>query len=159
MYIYTPPPLEPPSQLPISLPFRSSQSTKLSFLRFIASTHQQSVSHMGVYICQYYSLTSSQLSFPHCVHKDIFISPYHYLFSIPALQIGSSLHFSRFLSLYFSSVAKWVSDSLWPHGLPHARLPVHHQLPELAQIHIHQAIQPSLPLSFPSPPTLNLSQH
>ena len=40
--------------------------------------------------------------------------------------------------------------------------PVLHQLPELAQTHIHQvndAIQPSHPLSFPSPPSLNLSQH
>ena len=39
--------------------------------------------------------------------------------------------------------------------------PVHHQLPELAQIHVHQvgdAIQPSGPLSFPSP-AFNLSQH
>ena len=35
-------------------------------------------------------------------------------------------------------------------------LPVHHQLPEFTQIHIHRvsdAIQPSHPLSFPSPPT------
>ena len=39
--------------------------------------------------------------------------------------------------------------------------PVHHQLPELAQIHVHwvgDAIQPSHPLSSPSP-ALNLSQH
>ena len=39
--------------------------------------------------------------------------------------------------------------------------PVHHQLPELAQIHVHQvgdAIQPSLSLSSPSPPALNPSQ-
>ena len=39
---------------------------------------------------------------------------------------------------------------------------VHHQLPELAQTHIHwvdDATQPSHPLSFPSPPTLSLSQH
>ena len=39
--------------------------------------------------------------------------------------------------------------------------PVHHQLPELAQTHVHQvadAIQPSHPLSSPSP-TFNLSQH
>ena len=38
---------------------------------------------------------------------------------------------------------------------------VHHQLPELAQTHVHQvsdAIQPSHPLSSPSP-ALNLSQH
>ena len=41
-------------------------------------------------------------------------------------------------------------------------LPVHHQLPELAQTHIHwvgDAIQPSHPLLSPSPPALNLSQH
>ena len=53
-----------------------------------------------------------------------------------------------------------VSDSLWPHGLP--GLPVHHQLPELAQTHVHRvgdAIQPSHPLSSPSPPAFNLSQH
>ena len=40
--------------------------------------------------------------------------------------------------------------------------PVHHQLPELAQTHVHRvsdAIQTSGPLSSPSPPALNLSQH
>ena len=40
--------------------------------------------------------------------------------------------------------------------------PVHHQFPELAQTHVHRvsdAIQPSHPLSSPSPPALNLSQH
>ena len=40
--------------------------------------------------------------------------------------------------------------------------PVHHQLPELAQTHVHRisdAIQPSHPLSFPSPSAFNLSQH
>ena len=40
--------------------------------------------------------------------------------------------------------------------------PVHHQLPEFAQTHVHRvsdAIQPSHPLSSPSPPTFNLSQH
>ena len=39
-------------------------------------------------------------------------------------------------------------------------LPVHHQLPEFAQTHIHRvsdAIQPSHPLSSPSPPALNPS--
>ena len=40
--------------------------------------------------------------------------------------------------------------------------PVHHQLPKFAQTHVHRvsdAIQPSYPLSSPSPPALNLSQH
>ena len=41
-------------------------------------------------------------------------------------------------------------------------LPVHHQLPESTQTHVHwvgDAIQPSHPLSSPSAPALNLSQH
>ena len=41
-------------------------------------------------------------------------------------------------------------------------VPVHHQLPELAQTHVHQvadAIQPSHPLLSPSPPAFSLSQH
>ena len=41
-------------------------------------------------------------------------------------------------------------------------LTVHHQLPESTQTHVHwvgNAIQPSHPLSSPSPPTFNLSQH
>ena len=41
-------------------------------------------------------------------------------------------------------------------------LPVHHQLPEFTQTHVHlvgDAIQPSHPLSSPSPPALNPSQH
>ena len=41
-------------------------------------------------------------------------------------------------------------------------LPVHHWLPELAQTHIHRVsdtVQPSHPLSAPSPPAFSLSQH
>ena len=41
-------------------------------------------------------------------------------------------------------------------------LPVHHQLPESTQTHVHwvsDTIQPSHPLSSPSPPAFNLSQH
>jgi len=52
-----------------------------------------------------------------------------------------------------------MSDSLQSHGLQQD-FPVHHQLPELAQIHVYQvgdAIQPSHPLLSPSPPALNLS--
>ena len=55
-----------------------------------------------------------------------------------------------------------VSNSLQPHGLQLIRLPVHHQLLELTQTHVHQvgdAIQPSHPWSSPSPPAFNLSQH
>ena len=49
-----------------------------------------------------------------------------------------------------------------PNELQHASLPVHHQLPKFTQIHVHRvsdAIQPSYPLSLPSPPAPNPSLH
>ena len=54
-----------------------------------------------------------------------------------------------------------MSDSLQPHGLHTPGFPVIHYLPESTQTHVHcvdDAIQPSHPLSPPSPPALNLSQ-
>ena len=54
-----------------------------------------------------------------------------------------------------------MSDSLRFHGLQHTRLP-YHQLPELAETQVHRvcdAIKPSYPSLFPSPPAFNLSQH
>ena len=53
-------------------------------------------------------------------------------------------------------------DSLRPHGLQHADFPALHYIMEFAETHVHwisDAIQPSHPLSSPSPPTFNLSQH
>ena len=53
----------------------------------------------------------------------------------------------------------WLCD---PMDCSTPGLPVHHQLLELAQTHVHRvgdAIQPSHPLLSPSPPALNLSQH
>ena len=55
-----------------------------------------------------------------------------------------------------------VSDTLWPHGCKTSGFPVHHQLSEFTQTHIHwvgDAIHPSHPLSSPSSPAFNLSQH
>ena len=50
-----------------------------------------------------------------------------------------------------SIVVKSLSDSLWPHGLQHTRLPVLHHLLKLTQTHVHwvsSAIQPSHPWNF-----------
>ena len=61
-----------------------------------------------------------------------------------------------------SSVTQSCPTLCDPMGCSTPGLPVHHQLPELAQIHVHwlgDAIQSSHPLSSPSPPTFNLSQH
>ena len=60
---------------------------------------------------------------------------------------------------YYCSVTKSCL-TLWPRGLQHANnLPVLHYLPEFAQLHwVGDAIQPSHPLSSPSPLAFNLSQ-
>ena len=60
----------------------------------------------------------------------------------------------------FSCSVVW--DSLGPMDCSMPGFPVHHQLPELTQTHVRwvsDAIQPSHPLSFPSPPAFNLSQN
>ena len=64
----------------------------------------------------------------------------------------SSVQFSRSV----------VSDSLWPHESQHARPPCPSPTLEFTQTHVHRgsdAIQPSHPLSSPSPPAFNPSQH
>ena len=62
----------------------------------------------------------------------------------------------------FSSIAQSCPTFSDPmiHSMP--GLPVHHQLPESNQTHVHRvgdAAKPSHTLSSPSPPPLNISQH
>ena len=67
-----------------------------------------------------------------------------------------------FDSVQFSSVAQSCPTLCDPMNRSTPGLPVHHQLLEFTQIHIHRvsdAIQPSHPLSSPSPPAPNPSQH
>ena len=62
----------------------------------------------------------------------------------------------------FNSVAQWCLTLCDPMDCSTPGFPVHHQLPEFTQTHVHRvgdAIQPSHPLSSPSPPAFNLSQH
>ena len=65
-------------------------------------------------------------------------------------------------SVQFSSVAQSCPTLCDPMNRSTPGLPVHHQLPEFTQTHVHRvsdAIQPSHPRSSPSPPAPNLSQH
>ena len=65
-------------------------------------------------------------------------------------------------SVQFSSVPQLCPTLCDPMNCSTPGLPVHHQLPEFTQIHVHRvrdAIQPSHPLSSPSPPAPNPSQH
>ena len=62
----------------------------------------------------------------------------------------------------FSSVAQSCPTLCDPMNRSMPGLPVHHQLPEFTQTHVHRVsdtIQPSHPLSSSSPPAPNPSQH
>ena len=70
------------------------------------------------------------------------------------------INLNRHLLTQFNSVTQSCPTLCNPmnHSMP--GLPVHHQLPESTQTHVHwvsDAIQPSHPLVSPSPPALNLS--
>ena len=69
---------------------------------------------------------------------------------------------SKRTKIQFSSVAQSYPTLGDPMNHSTAGLPVHHQFPEFTQTHMHQvgdAIQPSHPLSSPSPPVPNPSHH
>ena len=66
------------------------------------------------------------------------------------------------ISAQFSSVSQSCLTLCNPMHFSTPGFPVHHQLPELIQAHVHQvsdAIQPSHPLLSPSPLAFNISQH
>ena len=76
-------------------------------------------------------------------------------------QMGDKSNISLLFWLFISVVQLWptLCD---PMNCSTPGLPVHHQLPEFTQTHIHQVsdtIQPSHPLSSPSPPAPNPSQN
>ena len=79
----------------------------------------------------------------------------------PALQVDS-LPQDFLGGSQFSSVAQSYQTICNPMNRSNPGLDVHHQLPESTQTCVHQvddAIQPSHPLSSPSPSALNLFQH
>ena len=95
-------------------------------------------------------------------------TPYYCLEEKPEGTIWPTKYFilsGEFYNPIFSSVqlsSSILSNFLQPQGLQHNRSPVPHQLPEFTQTHVHpvsDAIQPSHPLSSPTPPAFNLSQH
>ena len=69
---------------------------------------------------------------------------------------------SIYIIHWYGSVAKSCPTLCNPMNRSTPGLPVHHQLPEFTQTHVHwvdDAIQPSHPLSSPSLPAFNLFQH
>ena len=115
----------------------SSASLKLSIFTFLVESLTWMHKH-----ARKSSLMISQSSFPpfFCKYlKKPAIS--NFILSFPL----SSVQFSRSV----------MSDSLWSHEPQHARPPCPSPIPGIHQIHVHwfsDAIQPSHPLSSPSPP-------
>ena len=73
-----------------------------------------------------------------------------------------SSYFNQSSPVQVSSVSQSCPTLCDPMNHSTPGLPVHHQLPEFIQTHVHwvgDAIQPSHPLSSPSPPAPNPSQH
>ena len=102
----------------------------------------------------------------------VFIIAYSVPRTVPASEwkwlsvcwIGARNHWlivlSRVEDHQFSLVAQSCPAPCYPIDCSMTGLPVHHQIPDLTQTHVHQvgdAIQP-YPLSSPSPPAFNLSQ-
>ena len=95
------------------------------------------------------------------VHLENSAWPPHWKISvfIPSPKKGNAKECSS--SVQFSSVAQSCLTLCDPLNHSTPGLPVHHQLPEFTQTHVHRvsdAIQPSHPLSSPSPPAPNPSQ-
>ena len=110
----------------------SSLSHSIVFLFFFALATEEG-----------FFLISPCYSLELCIQMDI-----SFLYSLPSVQ--------------FSSVAQSCPTLCDPMNRSTPGLPVHHELPEFTQTHVHRvgnAIQPSHPLSSPSPPAPNPSQH
>ena len=91
-----------------------------------------------------------------------YFSVYQTLLNNFSLLKISNTNITLHCTIQFSSVAQSCPTLCSPMDCSTPGLPVHHQLPEFAQTHVHwvgDAIQPSYPLLSPFPPTFNLSQH
>ena len=115
---------------------------------------------------------STQLSLelsPNCPSPQMNCACYFLSQTSQSLYSRASLAWGLFhslrailLSVQFSSVAQSCLTLCDPLDCSTPGFPVHHHLLEPTQTHVHcvgDAIQPSHPLSFLSPPAFNLSQH
>ena len=94
------------------------------------------------------------------------VYPYTYKISLSIFAPDGYIYYKQWCNSIFKSPSVQFSRSCPtlcnPMDCSTPALPVHHQLPEFAQSHIHwvgDAIQPSHPLSSPSLPTFSLCQH
>ena len=104
---------------------------------------------------------------PLCVYLNVLFTPslprnYRLFRAIAGVWRSVSLIVQRIISVQLSSVTQLCLTLCDPMNHSTPGLPVHHQLPEFTQTHVHwvgDAIQPSHPLLSPSPPAPNPFQH
>ena len=96
------------------------------------------------------------------------LTEYQKMFKLLTRTIKTRVHIHvgiillNIYSVQFNSVAQSCPTLCNPMNRSTPGLPVHHQLPESTQTHVHwvgDTIQPAHPLLSPSSPALNLSQH
>ena len=97
---------------------------------------------------------------PNSSHLEI-ILPFKALWweNLPLKRLHIRYHVAQITVISIAQLCPTLCD---PIDCRMPGFPVHYQLQKLAQTHVHQvgdAIQPSHPLSSPSPPTFNLAQH
>ena len=135
---------------------------------FALSSHHPHCSLRGLSIPPSIPLFISHHSFPLSSKIKLWSesnqSPNMVSFVLCYIHISNSAwHYECLVvSVQFSSVAQSCLTLCDPMDCSMPGLPVHHQLLEFTQTHVHwvgDAIQPSHPLLAPSPSALNLSQH
>ena len=112
-----------------------------------------SISVSLVLLCRYVHL---------CHILDSMCKWYHMYLSFSFWLTSLRMIISAANGIQFSSVAQLCPSLCDPMDCSTPGLPVHHQLQESTETHVHRvsdAIQPSHPLSYPSPPAPNPSQH
>ena len=105
----------------------------------------------------------------HLIEQFLYVQPHRHVWESlqgPRLQFWQIVmtfrDFNRYSSVQFSSIAQSCPTLCDPMNHSTPGLPVHHQFLEFTQTHVHrvsEAIQASHPLSSPSPPAPNPSQH
>ena len=114
------------------------------------------------------SSSKSVLNFwPHksfiCLYLDLFLCTVWCTAWYPSNNIAYIyIYIYMYIIVQYSSVTQSCPTLCDPMNWSMPGLPVHHQLLEITQTHVHlvgDAIQPSNPLSSPSPPASNPSQH
>ena len=108
------------------------------------------LSHLGSPLFPYRLLQNILMSFQTCFLR------------LTCTPVCEQNNFMSGEHVQFSSVTQSCLNLCNPMDCSTPSFPVHHQLPELTQTNVHRvgdAIQPSHPLSSPSPPTFNLAQH